>query len=104
MFIEPEIDAVELKGASTYIATDGTKKSWKLPPTSPFLDNHHTHSNVGISSVYSIRATAVPSIALSACPNQTLTQGSCVVAHESGFVGAGGGQERITVAENGSLV
>jgi hypothetical protein len=25
-----------------------------------------------------------------------------VVAHESGFVGAGGGQERITVAENGS--
>ena len=41
-------------------------------------------------------------IALSACANQTLTQGSCVVAHELGFVGAGEGEERITVAENGS--
>jgi hypothetical protein len=41
-------------------------------------------------------------IALSACANQKLTQGSCVVAHESGFVDAGGGEERITVAENGS--
>ena len=41
-------------------------------------------------------------IALSACANQKLAQGSCVVAHESGFVGAGGGEERIKVIENGS--
>ena len=41
-------------------------------------------------------------IALSAYVNQKLTQRSCVVAHEPGFVGAGGAEVRITVAENGS--
>ncbi len=45
-------------------------------------------------------ATAVAS--LLACSGQNLTRTACVVAHESGFVGAGGGTERITVAQNGS--
>jgi len=40
-------------------------------------------------------------IALSACAEQKLTQSECVVAHESGFMGTPGVQERITVAQNG---
>ena len=42
-------------------------------------------------------------IALSACSsNQQPTQDACVVAHTTGFVGAGSGEARITVAQNGS--
>jgi len=42
--------------------------------------------------------------ALSGCASQQQqpTQTACVVAHESGFVGAEKGQARITVARNGS--
>ena len=41
-------------------------------------------------------------VALSACANQTLTRTACVVAQQSGFIGAGGGEAHITVAQNGS--
>jgi hypothetical protein len=42
--------------------------------------------------------------ALCGCVSQQQqpTQGACVVAHESGFVGAEKGQEQITVAQNGN--
>jgi hypothetical protein len=40
--------------------------------------------------------------ALSGCVSQQPTQSACVVARESGFVGAEKGQERITVAQNGN--
>ena len=45
---------------------------------------------------------AVALAALSACAYETPTRTACVVARESGFIGAGGGEERITVAQNGS--
>jgi hypothetical protein len=38
---------------------------------------------------------------LCACTGQVPTRTACVVAPVSGFVGAGGGQTRITVAQNG---
>src|SRR5262249_22620020 len=41
-------------------------------------------------------------VTLSACANQKPTLTSCVVAHESGFIGAGGSQEHISVGRNGS--
>jgi hypothetical protein len=41
-------------------------------------------------------------VALSACANQTPTRTACVVAQQSGFIGAGGGEAHITVAQNGS--
>jgi plastocyanin domain-containing protein len=41
-------------------------------------------------------------ITLSACASRQPTQSACVVAQESGFVGAGGAQTQITVARNGS--
>ena len=41
-------------------------------------------------------------IVLSACSSPQPTRDACVVAHVSGFVGAGGGQEHITVAQNGN--
>jgi hypothetical protein len=41
-------------------------------------------------------------IGLCACSSQQPTQNACVVAHGSGFVGAGTGQEHIIVAQNGS--
>ncbi len=41
-------------------------------------------------------------VVLSACSNPQPTRDACVVAHVSGFVGAGGGQEHITVAQNGN--
>jgi hypothetical protein len=45
---------------------------------------------------------AVALAALSACANRTPTRTACVVAQESGFIGADGGEEHITVAQNGS--
>jgi hypothetical protein len=41
-------------------------------------------------------------IALSGCSTPQPTQDACVVARTSGFVGAGGGEARITVAQNAS--
>jgi hypothetical protein len=41
-------------------------------------------------------------IALSACTRQVLTQNDCVVAANSGFIGAASAQTQITVARNGA--
>lgn len=51
-----------------------------------------------------IRLISLALTALSGCTSQqpTPTQGTCVVAHESGFVGAEHGQVQITVGQNGS--
>jgi hypothetical protein len=49
-----------------------------------------------------IRLISLALTALSGCTSQQPTQGACVVAHESGFVGAEHGQVQITVGQNGS--
>jgi hypothetical protein len=41
-------------------------------------------------------------IALSACASRVPTQSDCVVATNSGFIGAGSAQTQITVARNGA--
>ena len=41
-------------------------------------------------------------IVLSACSSPQPTRDACVVAHVSGYFGAGSGQEHVTVAQNGS--
>jgi hypothetical protein len=46
--------------------------------------------------------SALTALCASACVSQVPTQSACVVAQESGFIGAGGGQTQITVARNGS--
>jgi hypothetical protein len=40
-------------------------------------------------------------VLLACTAQQQPTPSTCVVAHDSGFVGAGGGQEHITVSQNG---
>jgi hypothetical protein len=46
--------------------------------------------------------TVLIALSASACASRVPTQSACVVAQESGFIGAGGGQTQITVARNGS--